>query len=145
MREVEGQSIRNAPVAHKTTAYKKKPCKSKKKLWVTMAGVITAFVLAIAFGIIIFGAFNVNQKLVGTWKYDQYTEYEFLKDGKGCLCVDDVHYEYTYETKTKKLSIDFSEDIVRDCEYTFKIQGNKLTLIGGEGTDGGTYELTKEK
>ncbi len=144
MREVEGQPMKNSSGTHKRTVYKKKPCKSKKKPLGTLAGVIVAFVLIIVFSILIFGGSNANQKLVGKWKYDQYTEYEFLKDGKGCLSVDDVRYEYTYETKAKKLSMDFEKDIVTDCEYSFEINGNKLTLVGGEGTDGGTYELTKE-
>ena len=30
-----------------------------------------------------------------------------------------------------------------DCTYTFEFSDEKLILKGGEGTIGGTYELTK--
>ena len=33
------------------------------------------------------GKVNITSStLVGTWKYDQYTAYEFYEDGRGCLC-----------------------------------------------------------
>ncbi|MBQ8255271.1 MAG: hypothetical protein IJY94_07210, partial [Clostridia bacterium] len=32
---------------------------------------------------------------------------------------------------------------VRDGTYTFTVEDNTLTLIGGEGTVGGTYTLTR--
>ena len=33
----------------------------------------------------------------------------------------------------------------RDCTYTFSVNGNTLTLTGGEGTIGGTYELHRQE
>ena len=59
------------------------------------------------------------------------------------LCADDVHYEYEYKINNGTLKLDFVEDVVRDCDYSYSIDGKKLTLTGGEGTDGGTYELDK--
>ena len=44
----------------------------------------------------------------------------------------------------KLLADYFTEDIVRDCDYTFSVNGTALTLIGGTGTDGGSYKLNKE-
>ena len=84
-----------------------------------------------------------DTKITGLWQYDEYTKYEFNEDGTGCLCADDVHYEYTYKLSGDKVSIDFEKDIVRDCDYTYFIEENTLTLIGGDGTDGGTYKLEK--
>lgn len=101
------------------------------------AGVVIVAILLI---LLIPGKKN---ELLGVWQYDQYTQYEFSNDGEGCLCVDDVHYEYKYKISGDTLKLDFVEDIVRDCEYSFAIDGNTLTLIGGEGTDGGTYSLNK--
>ena len=33
----------------------------------------------------------------------------------------------------------------RDCTYTFSVNDNTLTLTGGEGTIGGTYELHRQE
>ena len=94
-------------------------------------------------GVLVFALLSKSDPLVGTWVYDSYTQYVFEKDGSGCLKVDDVRYDYIYKTEGDKLTVNFSEDIVRDCEYTFSISGKELTLIGGENTDGGTYTLKK--
>lgn len=85
-----------------------------------------------------------SNELVGTWRYDEHTQYVFEKDGTGKLLADDVTYSYAYTVKGKKLILDFTEDIVRDCDYTFSVNGTALTLIGGTGTDGGSYKLNKE-
>ena len=39
--------------------------------------------------------------------------------------------------------MDYENDSVRDGTYTFNVEDNTLTLIGGEGTVGGTYTLTR--
>lgn len=122
---------------------KRKPQKAKKFNPLFIAVIVLAIVLI---GLIIFlivGPSKQNNALIGTWRYDQYTEYEFHDNGKGCLCVDDVHYEYEYKIAGDKLTLDFTEDVVRDCEYTFTVENNNLTLVGGEGTDQGTYKLNK--
>ena len=90
---------------------------------------------------------NDNADLSGVWHYDQYTEYEFDGKGKGCMCLDDSnHYEFTYKAEDGTLYLDFALDYVTDCQYTYTVNGDKLTLIGGEGTAeiGKVYELTKE-
>lgn len=88
---------------------------------------------------------ETDKGIVGTWKYNEHIEYEFTDDGKGCLCQDDAHYHYTYKTDGDQLSMDFEANIVKDCVYTYTIVDNQLTLIGGEGTDGGTYKLNRVK
>ena len=82
---------------------------------------------------------------MGTWIYDDYTCYVFEESGYGELLADDLSYEYSYKMKGEKLEIDFKEDIIRDCNYTFSVNGSKLTLIGGTGTNGGTYTLSRVK
>jgi len=120
----------------------RKPVKRKKKNKLLL--LVSALLAVILIVVIILQMLPKNDsKLLGVWQYDEYTQYEFNEDGKGCLCADDVHYEYEYKVTNGKLEIDFTEDIVRDCNYTYVVEGNKLTLTGGEGTDGGTYELTK--
>ena len=71
------------------------------------------------------------------------------EDGKGggCMCIDEKdHYEFTYDITGDAVSIDFKSDNVVDCQYTFSVDSDKLTLTGGEGTaqPGAVYELTKE-
>ena len=58
-----------------------------------------------------------------------------------CSCLYYKINEYKINNGTLKL--DFVEDVARDCDYSYSIDGKKLTLTGGEGTDGGTYELNK--
>jgi hypothetical protein len=82
--------------------------------------------------------------LSGAWMYDQYTKYEFDGYGKGCMCLSDTHYEYSYKINGNTLSMDFENEAVHDCSYTFSVKDNTLTIVGGEGTSGGTYKLNKE-
>ena len=108
--------------------------------------VIALFILA--FVLICKGCSNndENTELVGVWKYDQYTEYEFKDANSGCMCLDDnTHYEFTYSIKDNILHIDFALDYVTDCQYTYTLERDKLTLVGGEGTAevGKVYSLTK--
>lgn len=87
---------------------------------------------------------NSDNKLVGTWVYDEYTQYVFEESGHGKLLADSVSFEYTYKVKGEKVIIDFTEDVIRDCDYTFSVDGTELILKGGTGTDGGTYRLNKK-
>ena len=107
-----------------------------------------AIILVVVLMIVILVIFRIDKnpnRLIGTWVYDNHTKYVFENDGRGKLVTDDIIYEYTYKHNGEKLIIDFTEDIVRDCDYTFSIDGSAtLTLIGGDGTDGGTYILNKK-
>lgn len=112
--------------------------------------IIITFVLVfgVIIGIAVFkNRSNSKDKLMqfqGTWKYDEYTQYEFDGNGSGCMCLEGLHYEYTYTVKDDMLKLDFKDDSVHDCTYTFLMENSTLTLSGGEGTVGGTYELHKQ-
>lgn len=54
-----------------------------------------------------------------------------------------ISYDFTYTIDGNKLMIDYANESVRDSEYEFTVDENTLTLIGGEGTVGGTYELKR--
>ncbi len=82
--------------------------------------------------------------LNGVWKYDEYTKYEFKENGIGCMCLDNLHYKYTYKIDNNKLMLDFEDEAVHDCTYIFALNENELTIKGEDGTVGGTYRLTKE-
>ena len=60
-----------------------------------------------------------NNNLVGTLVYDEYTQYAFDESGYGKLLADNFSYEYTYKIEGEKVIIDFTENIIRDCDYIF--------------------------
>lgn len=114
---------------------------------------ISALVLALVIFMVILlfkGCSNdqyTNAELTGVWYYDQYTEYEFDSEGNGCMCLDgNNHFEFTYKTEDDTLYFDFVLDYVTDCQYTYTVDGDKLILVGGEGTAevGKVYELIKK-
>ena len=86
--------------------------------------------------------------LNGIYLYGDSTEYEFDGNQNGCMCVlvdgEEYHFEYTYKTEDNRLYIDFSDEAVTDITYEYSVNGDKLTLVGKEGSAGGTYELTKK-
>lgn len=90
---------------------------------------------------------NTNTELTGIWHYDQYTEYEFDSEGNGCMCLDgNNHFEFTYKVEDGVLHLDFALDYVIDCQYTYTVDDDKLTLVGGESTAevGKVYELLRK-
>ena len=52
-------------------------------------------------------------------------------------------YAFTYEIDADQVSLDFESNKVVDCEYTASVSGDELLLIGGKGTIGGEFKLTK--
>lgn len=106
--------------------------------------ILTLIILVAA----LIGIIDINSKsdlnaFEGTWIYDAYTSYEFDGKGNGCMRLEELSYEYTYTVQDDELKINFKDNSVRDCTYTFSIKDDTLTIIGGEGTVGGTYELHK--
>lgn len=64
------------------------------------------------------------------------------------MCIEETnHYEFTYDIDGNTLKVDYALDYVTDCEYTYTVDGEKLTLLGGNGTaePGKAYELTKQE
>ena len=83
--------------------------------------------------------------VAGTWKYDDYMSFEFDGKKKGYMYLGDLEYDYTYKVRRNKLKLDFTDEAVEDCVYKFDIIENTLTLVGGEGTTGGTYQLQRKQ
>lgn len=83
--------------------------------------------------------------LYGTWTLDGAADYRFEEDGTGALLMPQTVYSYTYTVKGDTLRIDFESDSIHDSAYTITVDGNTLTMVGGEGTAGGTYTLTKKQ
>ena len=106
-------------------------------------GIAILAVLILIIVLIVKGCSGSIDVLKGKWDLDGTTAYEFSGDGNGALLLPNVTYEFTYEIKKDKISIDYENESVRDGTYTFSVEDNTLTLIGGEGTVGGTYTLTR--
>lgn len=88
-----------------------------------------------------------NNSLIGTYIYNtDGTRYEFKEDGNGSMSSKEFNFEYTYTTQQNILTIDFLAEEVHDVKYTYKINGNELTLTSLEGTIsvGKEYKLEKE-
>lgn len=61
------------------------------------------------------------------------------------MVLPSISYDFTYMINGDRLVIDFANEILQDSTYTFLVEDGTLTMIGGEGTIGGTYELNKRK
>ena len=61
--------------------------------------------------------------------------------------VPSVSYDFKYEINGNELYIDFINESVHDSTYSFTVQNNTLTLVGGNDTaiPGKVYELTKQE
>lgn len=79
----------------------------------------------------------------GIWDTDGSTFYQFAENGNGTIIQPSATFSFTYEIKGDQLIIDYEPLFMSDCTYTFEFSDEKLILKGGEGTIGGTYELTK--
>ena len=107
-------------------------------------GVIAALAVIVV-GIILLakGCSGGTDALAGTWEFDGTTTYSFDGRGSGAMELPSISYDFTYTIDGNKLMIDYANESVRDSEYEFTVDGNTLTLVGDEGTVGGTYELKR--
>lgn len=124
--------------------------KNSKKTLNKKRILIVILLVAIIIGIVIVTNKKNNKtipkQLIGVYVYDEHTKYEFKKDGKGAMYIDEKEYKYsyTYSEKENQLKLDFEKEEIYDATYTATINDNTLKLIGGEGTTGGEYTLKKE-
>ena len=83
--------------------------------------------------------------IIGTWAADENTGLSFGEDNKGKLIIPDEYYAFSYKIDKDQLSLDFVSSKATDGTYTASVSGDTLTLIGGKGTIGGTFELSRSK
>ena len=95
--------------------------------------------------VLLISIFINRNPLAGKWNMDDVTVYEFGSDHKGALVLPSAEYEFSYKIKENILYIDFVSDKAKDASYTYQIQGDTLTLEGGNETIQGTYVLKKVK
>lgn len=124
--------------------------RKKKNQKLVVAGLAILIVIIISISLFVAKRKDVadNNGLLddikGTWVYNQYVQYEFDGYGNGCMCLEDVHYEYVYEIEEDALWINFKDNSVHDCSYSYNVKDDTLIIVGGEGTAGGTYKLYRE-
>ena len=123
-------------IAYRNRMKKKK--QNKRRMQIGGASVIIVAII-----LIVKGCSGATDALAGTWDLDSNTTYEFDGKGSGAMLLTLADYDFTYEIKDNQLYIDFVNESAHDATYEFSVKGDTLTLIGGEGTIGGTYELTK--
>lgn len=135
---------------HYPKKYKKKIKKNsqRKNMLILTVAITTCFIVAIIIFLIYMNG-SVSSKdlsvLDGIYVYDESIKYEFDGSGKGTMNIDEQYkFEYTYKIKKEQLILNFIDDAVHDATYTYSLKGDILTLVGGEGTAGGEYTLSKE-
>ena len=108
-----------------------------------IVGLVALGILILIIVLICKGCSGGSDVLAGKWDVDGTTFYEFDGDGKGALILPSKTYDFTYKIDNDQIHIDYKNESVHDGSYTFTVVNDKLTLVGGAGTIGGTYELTK--
>lgn len=115
--------------------------KHRKKMRLSIAALfILAVVLSIAIAIV-----YKRSSLIGTWYVDDVTTYEFYNGREGAMVLPSAEYEFTYSVTDNILYIDFKYEGAKDAQYAFYVDGNSLTLEGGNATTQGIYVLTKRE
>ena len=88
---------------------------------------------------------KLDSAIIGTWSVDERTSLNFGESSKGKLILPDEDYAFSYKIEGDQLSLDFVSSKATDGTYTASVSGDTLKLIGGKGTIGGTFELSKNK
>lgn len=121
----------------------KKKQKQDRMLFGGAAAVLIVIVVVIV--LIMKGCFGRTDALAGTWDFDGTTTYVFDGNGTGVMALPSISYDFTYTIDGNKLVIDYINESVHDSPYEFAVDGDILTMVGGEGTVGGTYKLTRQE
>lgn len=99
--------------------------KQKRKIIIIIVVVITIVILISGYLLL---TNKKNNKLIGFWTIDGYTNYEFLENDKGNLVLPHKKMEFTYKIKDNKLCIDFKDKNAIDKCYEYNFEGKKLVI-----------------
>ena len=144
------------------TAYKRQPQSSKgrylspkrkaaikrrKRQRIAIVLILALFFVVLIIVLICKDCSGRTDALAGKWDFDGTTAYEFDGKGVGTMVLPSVSYDFKYEINGNELYIDFINESVHDSTYSFTVQTNTLTLVGGNDTavPGKVYELTKQE
>lgn len=121
----------------------KKKQKQRRMLFGGAAAVLIVIVVVIV--LIVKGCSGRTDVLAGTWDFDGTTTYSFDGEGSDAMVLPSISYDFTYTIDGNKLVIDYINESVHDSPYEFAVDGDILTMVGGEGKVGGTYKLTRQE
>ena len=121
----------------------KKKQKQRRMLFGGAAAVLIVIVVVIV--LIVKGCSGRTDVLAGTWDFDGTTTYSFDGEGSGAMVLPSISYDFTYTIDGNKLVIDYINESVHDSPYECAVDGDILTMVGGEGKVGGTYKLTRQE
>lgn len=80
----------------------------------------------------------------GVYKYNEDVSYQFNGNGKGVLFDKQDKYNFKYDLNDTELFIKFEDETIEDSTYDYTLENDTLTIIGKDGTVGGTYILKKQ-
>ena len=124
---------------------KKKEKKQKQRRMLFGGAAAALIVIVVVIALIVKGCSGRTDALAGTWDFDGTTTYEFDGNGTGAMVLPSISYDFTYTIDGNKLLIDYLNESVHDSTYEFTVDGDILTMVGGEGTVSGTYKLTRQE
>ena len=126
---------------------RKTAIKRRKRQRTVIVSLLALLFVVLIIVLICKGCSGRTDALAGKWNYDGTTAYEFDGKGVGTMVLPSVSYDFKYEINGNELYIDFINESVHDSTYSFTVQTNTLTLVGGNDTavPGKVYELTKQE
>ena len=126
---------------------RKTAIKRRKRQRAVIVSLLALLFVVLIIVLICKGCSGRTDALAGKWDFDGTTAYEFDGKGAGTMVLPSVSYDFKYEINGNELYIDFINESVHDSTYSFTVQTNTLTLVGGNDTaiPGKVYELTKQE
>lgn len=126
---------------------RKTAIKRRKRQRAVIVSLLALLFIVLVIVLICKGCSGRTDALAGKWDFDGTTAYEFDGKGVGTMVLPSVSYDFKYEINGNELYIDFINESVHDSTYSFTVQTNTLTLVGGNDTaiPGKVYELTKQE
>ena len=126
---------------------RKTAIKRRKRQRAVIVSLLALLFVVLIIVLICKGCSGRTDALAGKWDFDGTTAYEFDGKGVGTMVLPSVSYDFKYEINGNELYIDFINESVHDSTYSFTVQTNTLTLVGGNDTaiPGKVYELTKQE
>ena len=126
---------------------RKTAIKRRKRQRAVIVSLLALLFVVLIIVLICKGCSGRTDALAGKWDFDGTTAYEFDGKGVGTMVLPSVSYDFKYEINGNELYIDFINESVHNSTYSFTVQTNTLTLVGGNDTavPGKVYELTKQE
>ena len=84
------------------------------------------------------------QGIVGSWYYNDNTFYTFNEDGTGSYTVYGTLFgNFNYKEGDGKLTLSY-EGFTDPTVFNYKVEGNTLTILSGEGNVGSDTEYKRK-